>query len=89
MGWHENGRKQLEALHKDGKLDGLLTIWYENGQKKLEETRKDGKLDGPWNRWHESGQKQVEATYKDGEEVSAMYWNSEGKWARNYTDSKK
>jgi antitoxin component YwqK of YwqJK toxin-antitoxin module len=75
---YENGKKQLEGTHRNGKKDGLWTKWYENGEKWSERTFKDGLEVGVSTYWWKNGQKQIEGTYKDGKIFSRKDWNEDG-----------
>ncbi len=69
-------------INKSKPYSGWAKKMHASGQVGSLSQFKDGKLRGLAMEWHENGRKWSEATYKDGEEVSAKYWNSDGKEIR-------
>jgi antitoxin component YwqK of YwqJK toxin-antitoxin module len=64
--YDENGQKESEGNHKNGKKNGKWTEWYINGQIYVEGNYTDGKQDGKTTNWYENGQIMSEGDYKDG-----------------------
>ena len=43
-GWYQNGQKEYEGNHKDGKQDGLWISYNEDGTEKSRITFKSGEI---------------------------------------------
>jgi len=78
--WHDNGRKEYEAVYVDGKLEGVETTWHKNGQKWIEAHYADGQKHGPRYIWNESGTKIKEEHYVNGKPHGTWTsWKNSGK----------
>lgn len=64
--WHDNGRKEYEALFVHGKTQGTTTRWHKNGEVWTQQEFLDGKPHGPGYIWDESGNMRKEENYADG-----------------------
>lgn len=61
-----DGKPNLEAHYKDGKLHGLLRRWYENGQLAAHEEYENGKWEGRRAAFWDNGQVQFDWQYHEG-----------------------
>jgi antitoxin component YwqK of YwqJK toxin-antitoxin module len=77
--WYENGQLKSKGEYISNKKTGIHTGWYDDGKKESEGNFVDDNPEGPHSEWFRSGQLSAEITYRGGEEISAKYWNEEGK----------
>src|SRR5262249_16507489 len=63
--FHDNGKPQVTATYKEGKLTGTYTEETPEGQKRLTAAYKDGKLEGTVKTF-EKGAPALTLIYKDG-----------------------
>jgi antitoxin component YwqK of YwqJK toxin-antitoxin module len=78
--WHDNGRKEYEAVYVDGKLEGVETTWHKNGRKWIEAHYVGGHNHGPRYIWNKDGTKVKEEHYVNGKPHGTWTsWNSSGR----------
>jgi hypothetical protein len=64
--WHDNGRKEYEAVFSYGRKEGTTIRYHRNGRKAAQQEYRDGKRNGPSVSWDESGAKVKEENWADG-----------------------
>jgi len=67
--WHDNGKLQEHAFHKNGFRDGEFKQWFFSGQLEIHCFFKNNKIDGEYKRWNDRGKLIYSATYDEGEVV--------------------
>jgi antitoxin component YwqK of YwqJK toxin-antitoxin module len=80
--WNQNGTKESQCEHRDGKLHGHCTTWRADGSVLKEEEYRNDKRHGRHVVWwdHRRGRKHEEGSYKDGKREGVWReWSLEGK----------
>lgn len=78
--WHDNGRKEYEAIFIQGKKEGTATFWHKNGRTWTEEHYVNGRKHGPRYTWDENGTKRKEEHFFEGKPHGTWtVWNAKGR----------
>ena len=88
--WHDNGKKEYEAVFIKGKKEGTTTRYHKSGRKATEQEYRNGKRHGRSVTWNDSGTMVKEENWKDGKPHGTWTIWEEGKvkWSHTYDHGK-
>jgi antitoxin component YwqK of YwqJK toxin-antitoxin module len=88
--WHDNGKKEYEAVFVQGKKEGTTVRYHKNGRKATEQEYRNGKRDGRSVTWNDAGAMVKEEHWKDGKPHGTWTVWDDGKvkWSHTYDDDK-
>jgi len=78
MGWHANGMQSDSSFQRN---DSVLAsvYWFDDGSPSMAGLKIHGKNHGTWQYFYKGGGLAKKAIYQAGEEISAQYFDQEGK----------
>jgi len=84
--WHDNGKKEYEAVFVKGRKEGTTIRYHKNGRKATEEEYSDGKRDGRCVDWNDSGAMVKEEHWKNGKPHGTwtVWEDGKVKWSHTY-----
>ena len=84
--WHDNGKKEYEAVFVQGRKEGTTVRYHKNGRKATEQEYSDGERNGRSSSWNDSGVRVKEEQWKNGEPHGTWTIWDDGKvkWSHTY-----
>jgi antitoxin component YwqK of YwqJK toxin-antitoxin module len=88
--WHDNGKKEYEAVFVEGKKEGTTLRYHKNGRVSSEQEYRDGKRHGRSVTWNDAGEMVKEEHWMDGRPHGTWTIWQEGKvkWSHTYDHGK-
>jgi len=88
--WHDNGKKEYEAVFVRGKKDGTTIRYHKNGRKATEQEYSDGRRHGRSVTWNDSGAMVKEEHWANGKPHGTwtIWEDGEVKWSHTYDHGK-
>jgi antitoxin component YwqK of YwqJK toxin-antitoxin module len=84
--WHDNGKKEYEAVFVQGRKEGTTIRYHKNGRKATEQEYSNGKRHGHSITWNDSGAMVKQEQWENGEPHGTWtIWDGgEVKWSHTY-----
>jgi antitoxin component YwqK of YwqJK toxin-antitoxin module len=88
--WHDNGKKEYEALFVLGKKEGTTIRYHKNGRKSSEQEYKKGRRHGRCLTWDDSGTLVKEENWSEGRPHGdwIIWKDGKVKWSHTYDHGK-
>jgi len=84
--WHDNGKKEYEAVFVQGRKEGTTIRYHKNGRKATEQEYSNGKRHGHSTTWNDSGARVKQEQWENGEPHGTWtIWDGgKVKWSHTY-----
>jgi antitoxin component YwqK of YwqJK toxin-antitoxin module len=88
--WHDNGKKEYEAVFVEGKKEGTTIRYHKNGRKAAQQEYRNGKRHGRCVNWDGSGRMVKEENWAEGKPHGTwtVWQDGKVKWSHTYDHGK-